>query len=317
MSITFQGLIAHNKRVSWALILILGVFCATFSGIFFTAVTGGGQYWHIPFLIGSALGAVATLIGTGVSYFWGASIITSISHARKVDRDVDPQLVNIVEEIAIAAGIPCPEVYIMDDPSPNAFATGRDPEHALVCVTTGLREKLNREELQAVIAHEIGHIKNYDTRIMMLVAVFAGIIVLLADMFTRSMRIAATDDDDRKSWAMSIFFVLIGLVLSLIAPFIAKLLQLAVSREREYLADATAVQLARNPEGLVSALRKIASDTNELLYRNKATEHMFIMNPDPRQRFLNFEKDSIWSTHPPLSKRIQRLRQLQGMHGGN
>ena len=203
--------------------------------------------------------------------------------------------------------------------APNAFASGRDPDHALIAITSGLRQKLNRDELQAVIAHEMAHIQNYDTRLMMLVGVFAGFIVLMSDFFIRS----SLDTLKYGNWTRGlkgrakskgpwiIVAVILGAILSVFAPLIAKMIQLAVSREREYLADATAVKLCRNPHALMSALKKLVMDKEPSApFANHATEHLFIVNPDPKRRFSAADKDSIWRTHPPIHKRIERISKV-------
>ena len=303
--------------MSFLLVALMTLFLGAVSGAFFTAIAGADEQSLLPtFLIGSSIGAGMAGVGSCVSYFFGGSIVALLTGAKPVSRDEDAQLVNIIDEMAIAAGIPSPAVYLIEDGGMNAFATGRDPKHALVGVTRGLREKLNREELQAVVAHEVAHIKNYDTQLMMLVGVFAGVIVLLADLFTRSLRSSgrSRSRSNKDSGGITIIFVIIGVVLSIIAPIIAKLLQLAVSREREYLADATAVRFCRNPVALASALEKIAGDVDPLEGVNRATEHMFIMNPNPTLRAFRADQDSMWSTHPPVSKRIMRLQQLAGIY---
>jgi heat shock protein HtpX len=316
MSLTFDGLIQHNKRVSLLLVGGMVLLTAVIAGAFIVCLTGdsGPQ----SFGVGAALGAAAAIGGAGFSYFFGGSVITAISGARAIAKADDPELVNVVEEMAIAAGVPVPKIYIIDDLSPNAFASGRDPQHALVAITSGLRSKLTRDELQAVIAHEVAHIKNYDIRLMMLVAVFAGIIVLMADFFMRSLRFrsrprySSSSGESKGGGAAVVVFLVIGFILALVAPLLARILQFAVSREREYLADATAVQLARNPLALVSALKKISSDPEELEADNRATEHLYIINPDPNVRLKNPNRDSIFATHPPLIKRINRLLALGG-----
>ncbi len=323
MALTFETLIRHNKRTSNCLVLGMVVFTALVAGVFGLALTGTTNTAMLPvFLISSAIGAGVASFGAIISFYFGANIVAGISGAKAIERHEDTVLFNVVEEIAIAAGVPPPKIYVMYDESPNAFASGRDPKHAIVAITTGLRKKLSRDELQAVIAHEMAHIKNYDIRLMMLVGVFAGMVVIMSDLFMRmaghSFRFgggrregsSSSSSSSKNSNAnVAIFAVVIvgAIVLALIAPVISKLLQLAVSREREYLADATAVRLCRNPAALASALKKIAFAEDKLDFPHKAMDHMFIINPDPKRRFLRADKDSIWSTHPPLLKRIAKL----------
>lgn len=322
MTLTFENLIERNKRRSVALIALMILFLTCLGGLFnIVLYDPDGQYTGQMFSNGAIIGASLAIAGSLLSYFLGSRIVALISDARPVERHQDPVLFNVVEEMAIAGGIPTPKVYAIYDESPNAFASGRDPQHAIIGITSGLRKKLTRDELQAVVAHEMSHIKNYDIRLMMLISVFAGIIVLLSDLFLRHFldtirinrgprgRNPRMSGKGKGIW-YSIMFVLFGIFLAWIAPVIAKLLQLATSREREYLADATAVKLCRNPEALASALKKIALDPEQLACDNRATEHMFIMNPNPKRRLANFKADSIWATHPPVLKRIARLNKL-------
>ncbi|HQK25128.1 MAG TPA: M48 family metallopeptidase, partial [Synergistaceae bacterium] len=212
---------------------------------------------------------------------------------------------NVVEELAIASGNPMPRVFIIEDDALNAFATGRDPSRASVAVTRGLLEKLNREELQGVMAHEMSHVRNYDIRFAMLMAVMVGMVVFLCDVFLRSLFWGGRrrrGNDKGNAVAM-----VLALVLAVLAPFFATLIQLAVSRQREYLADASAAELTRNPRGLISALEKLSTDPAELEGANRGTQHLFIVNPLKGKRQ---GKDSLFSTHPSLESRIERLREL-------
>ena len=297
------------------------VFTAAFFGLFFHYFFGSlDEFDAKTFLFGVFFGALLSTAGAAISFYFGTSIVAYISNARLVDKADDPVLFNVVEEMAIAAGIPAPKIYAIPDESPNAFASGRDPQHAIVAITTGLRKKLTRDELQAVIAHEMAHIKNYDIRLMMLIAVFAGLIVLFSDFFVRNFingfRLRGgrrTSSGSGKSQnALTAVVAIVSLIFAILAPIIARFLQLAISREREYLADTTAVQFCRNPLALASALKKISLDPEKLEYDNRATEHMYIINPDPKLRLNKADWDSIWSTHPPLIKRISRLNDLAG-----
>ncbi len=215
--------------------------------------------------------------------------------ATEVTHDDAPVLFNVVEEMAIAAGLPMPKVYIIDDSAPNAFATGRDPEHAVVAVTSGLLEKLDRDELQGVIAHEMSHVGNFDIRYAMLVGVLVGTTVLISDFFLRGLWFGG---GRRQGGGQGqIIMLVVAILLAILAPLFARLIQLSISRQREYLADATAVQLTRNPKGLADALQKISGDREVLESANRATAHLYIANP-----IKKFEKRSkgLFSTHPPM-----------------
>ena len=236
----------------------------------------------------------------------------AVSGAREVDEKVAPQLMNVVRELAIAANVPMPRVYVIDDTAPNAFATGRDPKHASLAITTGLLEKLDREELQGVIAHELSHVRNLDIRFSLIVGVMVGTIAILADFFLRFTFWGGGRGRDRDSGggggAQAVVFI-IAIVLAVLAPLISRFIQLAVNRQREYLADASAVELTRNPYGLERALAKIAGDAEVLEVANRGTQHMYFTNP-----IKKFEERSsgLMSTHPPIIERINRLRQLTG-----
>jgi heat shock protein HtpX len=256
--------------------------------------------------------AIGTLLALG-SYFGGDSLVLSVSGAKEVDLTTAPQLMNVVQELAIAANVPMPKVYVIDDTAPNAFATGRDPKHASVAITTGLLEKLDREELQGVIGHELSHVRNLDIRFAMIVGVLVGSIALLADFFLRFTfwgggRRSSRDRDGGGGGLQIVFFV-IAIVLSIVAPIVARFVQLAVNRQREYLADASSVGLTRNPYGLERALAKISADPEVLEVANRATQHMYFTNP-----IKKFEERAtgLFSTHPATVDRINRLRELTG-----
>ena len=217
------------------------------------------------------------------------------------------KLVNILDALVVSSGLnSTPRLYVVEDAQPNAFATGRNPENAVICVTTGLLDKLDYYELEGVIAHELAHIKNYDIRLSAVVSVMVGFVVMLSDWFTRIAFWGGTRDRDDDSKGNGILMI-IGLIFLILAPIFGKLMQLAVSRKREYLADATAIQFTRNPDGLISALIKISDDPNQLKVANNATENMYIANP-----FKNKKKSSIlWSTHPSIEDRVEALRNLK------
>ncbi len=322
MAVTFRDLIARNKRNSVLLVAVFVLLTIAVATLLALAIVMGMNPERsleenlVPSLIAGAVAAgIASLISV-FSFFQGDQMVLGLSGARPLEKKDDPQLFNVVEEMAIAAGVPPPKVYLIEDPAPNAFATGRDPQHASIAITRGLRTKLNREELEGVIAHEMAHVRNFDIRLMLLLAVLIGTIVMLANFFWRIVRFAPrpssgsnASSGDKKGGSglgMVIVFV-IAVVLALIAPFLAQIIQLAVSRQREYLADATGVQLTRNPLGLASALKKIDLDPSVLKTANGGTAHLYIANP--LKRFENLA-NSMFASHPPMQDRIARLLAL-------
>ena len=303
---TFWREIDRNRRRSWLLVaamtaLLLGV------GASIGYATGFG--WSGILLAG----IVAGVMSLG-AYFAGDSLVLASSGARPVDlanpADKHRQLVNVVTEMRLASGLPMPRVYVIDDSAPNAFATGRDPKRASLGVTTGLLAKLDRDELQGVVGHEMSHVGNLDIRFALLVGVLVGSIALLSDWF---LRIAHIRDDDDAGGRARLVLIVVALLLAIVAPLVARLVQAAVSRTRESLADASAVELTRNPVGLASALRKIAEDREVLEVANRATQHMYIVNP-----IKPFEEraSSLWDTHPPIAERIANLERIAGQMGG-
>ena len=300
---TFRDRIAANKRNSLFLIAIFLAFVAVFGYVIGYAWIGD----PISALFGLVLAFVVGTISGLVSYYAGERIVLAASRAREVTHDEAPQLFNVVEEMAIAGGLPMPKVYIIKDSAPNAFATGRDPEHASVAVTSGLLEKLNRDELQGVIAHEMSHVGNFDIRYAMLVGILVGTTVLISDFFLRSLWFGGGRRREGGGQAQ-IIMIIVAVVLAILAPIFARLLQLSISRQREYLADATAVKFTRNPKGLADALQKISGDREVLEAANRATAHLYIVNPIKR-----FEKRAtgLFSTHPPIEERIQILRSME------
>lgn len=295
--------IASNKFRSVALIGVFVLLVLAVGWAFGYATDWGSG--------GLALALVFAFVSAWGSYWYSDRIVLSISRARPVDRDSEPYLVNVVEGLAIAAGLPVPAAYVIDDPAPNAFATGRNPEHAAIAVTSGLIGKLDRLELEGVIAHEMAHIKNYDTLVQTLAAVMAGTVVLLSEWMLRSWLWGGARRRDSGGDAGPIGAILAVAALALLAlsPFFAMLIQMAISRRREFLADANGALLTRYPAGLAGALRKIASDGERLSVANKATEPLYIYNPlkDYRGgRGLN----ALFDTHPPVEERIRRLEAM-------
>lgn len=313
-SITFIDLIRRNKRRS---VVLIGFMIAL--GMAVGAVIAAVAAGHSDVLLPAAImGAVAALLVGGLgalwSYFGGASAILAMSGAREIQQSDDPELFNVVDELRLAAGLPMPRVFLLDDSALNAFATGRDPGHAAVAITTGLRSALTRDELQGVMAHEMAHVRHYDIRFAMLMATMVGLIVFACDAFLRiafhSGRGSRRSDNKGGGAAVAVL-IIVAVVLAVIAPLLARIIQMTYSREREYLADAGAVELTRNPEGLISALRKLAGDTDPLVDRaNRATAHMFIVNPLKKMHDSGQALDSVMSSHPPIQKRIERLAAL-------
>lgn len=249
-----------------------------------------------------------------VSYFYADKIALGLSKARPVTRQSHPELYRIVENLSIAGGLPTPKIYLIQDSAPNAFATGRSPQKASIVFTTGILQKLSKQELEGVTAHELSHIGNYDIRLMTIVVVLVGIITLLADWFLRFSFFGGRRRSSGGGGQIQIIFLVVGLALAILSPIIAVMIQLAISRKREFLADASGALLSRYPEGLASALEKISADREPLEVANKATAHLYFANP-----LKNHKKDStgwfskLFNTHPKVSERIARLR---GMHGG-
>lgn len=259
------------------------------------------------------LALIFSISSAWASYYYSDKIVLSVNRARPATKEEDRQLVNILDALMISAGLPCkPRLYVVDDAQPNAFATGRNPENAVICVTTGLLEKLDYYELEGVIAHEMSHIKNYDIRLSCVVSVMVGFIVMLSDMFSRALFWGGLNDDNDSDSRGNGFLMIIGLIFLILSPIFGSLMQLALSRKREFLADSTAAEITRNPDGLISALQKLEGDPNQLETANSATANMYIVNP-----FKNSTKEgkkkstSIWSTHPSTADRIEALRNLK------
>ena len=302
---TFRERIARNRRNSLLLIAAFLAFITVFGYIIGWAWLGDPVRALAGLVFALVIGGVAGLI----SYYGGDKMVLAASRAREITHDDAPVLFNVVEEMSIAAGLPMPKVYIVDDSAPNAFATGRDPQHAVVAVTSGLLEKLDRDELQGVIAHEMSHVANFDIRYSMLVGILVGTTVLISDFFLRGLWFGGGRGRQREGGGqIQLIMIVVSIVLAILAPLFARLLQLSISRQREYLADATAIQLTRNPKGLADALQKISGDQEVLEVANRATAHLYIVNP-----IKKFEKRAkgLFSTHPPIEERIQILRSLE------
>lgn len=279
-----------NVRLTWIyitgfLIFVIGI------GYFFAQIMGSRAI-----LYGAVLFSSLMSIG---SYWWSDKIVLSMSGAKEVTHDNARELYHLVENLCITAGLPLPKIYIIEDSAPNAFATGRNPEHGVICVTTGILQKLEKSELEGVLAHELSHIGNRDILLSTVVVVLVGFIALIADWFQHWAFWGGDDDSDNNNP----LFMIVGILLSLLAPLAATLIQLAISRKREYLADASAALLTRHPEGLARALEKISADTEPLEAANRATAHLYIANP-----FKGGNIAKLFSTHPPIEERVARLR---------
>lgn len=293
--------IKKNKIKSWFIDLLFLAFIAVIVYYICMALDLGE--------LSIIIAMIFAIVSTWGSYYYSDKIVLKLNNARPATREEDLKLVNILDSLVISAGLPeKPQLYVIEDAQPNAFATGRNPKHAVICVTTGLLEKLDYYELEGVLAHEMSHIKNYDILLSAVVSVMVGFVVILSDWFTRISfyggRRGRDGDNDNNGNAI---IMLIGLIFLILAPIFGQLMQLAISRKREFLADATAIEFTRNPDGLISALEKISADPNELKVANKATENMYIENP-----FRNKKKSSdLWSTHPSTEARIEALRNLK------
>ena len=293
--------IDQNKRDT---IIIVTLFIVVVSAIGWFV----GEYFYegsgVTFL-GGAL--VFSGISGFVSYFNSDKIVLGISGAKEVKFEDASDLHKLVENMSIASGIPKPRIYIIEDSSMNAFATGRDPNHSVICFTTGIVQRLEKRELEGVIAHEMSHIGNYDIRLMSIVSILVGTIMLLSDWFTRGAFYGGSRKRNSDSNSGGSLFFLIGMVLLILSPIIATLIKLAISRNREFLADATAVSITRHPKGLADALMKLGSDQEVLEAANGATAHLYIVSP---VKSLGKAVEGLFSTHPPIQERINRLLQM-------
>lgn len=293
---TMEEQIATNKRDS---IILVGIVSITLVALFYLFAQVYDPSLVFVFLI---IAVILSTLGTIASYWYSDKIVLSVTKTREPTPIEQAHLSNVVEGLAIAAGIPAPRfVIIADEVNLNAFATGRDPNHAVLAVTSALLKIMSREELEGVIAHEMSHIENYDIRFSSMVAVLVGIIIIASQIFLRSMWFSG-GNRDRKGG--NVIFLLIGIILAILAPIFTQLIQLAVSRQREYLADSSGAYLTRNPNGLASALENIKNhNTNTKV--NGAVSHLYFVNP-----FLPKNAKSLFATHPPIDERIKRLREM-------
>lgn len=284
--------IAHNKRRSVLIMALFILIIAGLADVFDLAYAGGSPAILIGVVVGSIIYAI-------VSYYMGMRMSLAVNAAKEIQKQDNPRLWRIVENLSITDGLPMPKVYIMDDPAPNAFATGRDPRHAAVCATSGLLTIMNDDELTGVFAHELGHIKNYDSRVSMIAFALTAAISLIADILL-NMSFFRNEEEDNQ------IMLFLGIIAAILAPLVAFLIQMAVSRQREYLADATGALTTRYPEALASALKKIEQTGSALKKQNTATSHFFFANPLRGHSVTN-----LFSTHPPIEERIKRLETME------
>lgn len=299
---SIQSQITSNKTRTLVLMTGFVVFVVLVSYVLGVSL-GYGTSWMWAAVLFS-------VISSFVSYYWGDKMVLAMSGARPATRKKEFDLFTVTENLAIAAGIPKPKLYVIDDTAMNAFATGRDPGHAVVCATTGILAKLERRELEGVIAHELSHVKNFDTRLMAVVAVLVGTVAFLADMFLRNLwwgrSASRRSDEDR---GVGQIMLVVGIVLAIITPILATLIQLSISRKREFLADASGANLTRYPEGLARALEKLSKDKEVLEAATNATAHLYITNPFKGKQFAAWFS-GLFNTHPPIAERIKLLRAM-------
>ncbi len=296
---TLYTQVDKNVAKTWILITVFLVFIIGLGYIFSYNLNNPTILWF------------AVIFSSGmsfISYWYSDKIALSINRAREVKHEENPELFHIVENLCITAGLPLPKIYIIEDASPNAFATGRDKNHATIAVTRGLLQKMNRTELEGVIAHELSHVGNRDILLSTVVVVLVGLVALLSHWFLRFSFWGGgrRGRDDREGGQIGAILALIGIILAILSPLIASLIQLAISRKREFLADADGALLTRYPEGLASALEKIAADPTPLRVANQATAHLYIANPFKGKKITN-----LFLTHPPIEERIKILRGME------
>lgn len=292
--------IDSNKRKTWLLMSGFFIFTILVGYVFSQALQSPGILYIVT---------AFSILSSFVSYWWSDKIILGMSSAHLVSKESSLELYRLVENLCITAGLPVPRIYIIDDTAPNAFATGRDPEHAAIALTSGLLEKLDRTELEGVIAHELSHIGNRDILLGTIMTVLVGVVVLLADWFRRWSFFGGRTRNDRESQQFQAVITVITLVLAILAPIFAYMLQFAVSRKREFYADASGAMLTRYPEGLASALEKISRDQEPLEVANRATAHLYIVSPLKGEAATGFFT-KLFMTHPPVEERVAALRGL-------
>ncbi|MDD5148734.1 MAG: M48 family metallopeptidase [Candidatus ainarchaeum sp.] len=296
----FYREISSNNRMTFFLFII---FFALLFALGYVISFALSNYIFVPIF------GIIAIVYIVVSYYNSDSIVTAISGAKPADERKHAVLFNIAEEMAIAAGLPKPRVFVIEDTAINAFATGRNPKHSVICVTTGCLARLNREQLTGVVAHEMSHIRNYDIKVMTIAAILVGLTVLLSDLLLRMFLFGGvkSNSSNKEGNILMLVAIVVGIILAILTPVIAQLINFAISRKREYLADASAAQLTRYPEGLASALETIGRDKEILEAANKATAHLYIANPLKGQKLW---MQSLFETHPPIEDRIAKLRAM-------
>lgn len=300
---THYQLVAKNKQRSFVIIFFFIGFIALAS---YLMVRGFGYSLDLVFW------ALLISIGTSFfSYYYSDKIILGISGAKEAKRQEFFDFYTVTENICLGQKMPLPKLYVIEDSAMNAFATGRNPEHAVVCATTGLLNRLNRSEVEAVVAHELSHVRNYDILLMSIVSVLVGLIALLADWLLRISFWGGGRKKDNDSGQLGAIIAFLAIILAILSPFIAQLIQLAISRRREFLADASAVEMTKNPEGLIKALNKISLDQEPLEAANKATAHLYISDPLKNTKGAVHAFAKLFNTHPPVTERIQALSQMK------
>lgn len=296
--------VSQNIFKTWIIFFFFSLF--TIGVVYVIArAMGAGEIGGLG-IVGFAL--ITAGIMNFISYYWSDKIVLAISRAKPIDEKSNKEIYRVVENLTIAAGLPVPKIYVIDDTAPNAFATGRDPKHAALALTSGIIQKLNKQELEGVIAHELSHIGNRDTLVMTVVSVLVGTIALLSDWFLRSMWFGGRDRDKEGN---NTLFIVLAIVAAILAPIVAMLIQLALSRRREFLADASAVLLTRYPQGLANALAKISADKEPLEVANRGTAHLYITNPLKGQEAVSWFAN-LFNTHPKIDARIKALREMEG-----
>ncbi len=298
---TLSSAIQSNITKTYVIMTVFVAFVVLIAYVFGHALGYGNSFMWFA--------VIFSVISSWASYYWGDSLILAMSSARPADRKRDFDFFTVAENLSMAAGIPKPRLYVIEDTAMNAFATGRDPKHAIVVATTGILSRLDRRELEGVIAHELSHIKNYDTRLMAVVAVLVGTVAYLADMFLRSLWWGGGRRDRDEDRGLAGILMIVGIVLAILSPILATLIQMAASRNREYLADVSGAKLTRYPEGLARALEKLGRDKEVLEAATNATAHLYITNPFKGKNFGAWFANAF-NTHPPIEDRIKRLRAL-------
>lgn len=296
--------VSQNILKTWLIFAFFTVFTV---GVVYILARGLG-FGEIGGLGIVGIAMIVAGIMNFISYYWSDKIVLGISRAKPISEKENKDIYRLVENLCITAGLPTPKIYVLEDSAPNAFATGRDPKHAAIALTTGITQKLDKQELEGVIAHELSHIGNRDTLLMTVVSVLVGMVALLSDWFLRSMWFGGRDNDREGGNAV---FVILAIVAAILAPLVAMLIQLAISRRREFLADASGVLLTRYPRGLANALLKISSDKEPLEAANRGTAHLYITNPLKGQEAVSMLA-GLFNTHPPIPARIKALQEMEG-----